>query len=371
MGFRGIIFFILVVLTINEKMNDNKLIFGIIGAGMIAEKHIVGLQKTNQAEIKWVARSNASKLNEFQKQFNIPNGTTNYLEILNDPQVNAVVITSPPAMHYEMFKACIKAGKHILLEKPAAIKREHIEEMVKLAEVHPELIISDCSARHARLTPKFRKVKEIIDSGVLGDIYYVHHNAVARQSRPGIEYHPTAKWFLNKEIAGGGVLFDWGVYDLSFHLGLLNDIPQVENMDLLFMKNGLDKKDPGTDVFDVEEHFAAQLHLSTGVKYYWERAMNANMEAENETRIYGTKGGVKLQLCTWERSTIELFDVSNEGKGIARKEVIEVDMSQQEDNDALSAHFVNVLLGKEKIAMPLSLAYKHLDIIYRLYDLNQ
>jgi predicted dehydrogenase len=347
---------------------DNKFVFGIIGAGMIAEKHISGIQKTGFANIKWLARNDISKLDEFQKHFNIPFGTTNYREILNDSEVNAVVITSPPQYHYQMFMDAVLAGKHILLEKPAAIKRQHIEEMVKVAKAHPELIISDCSSRHARLQPKFKKVKEIIDSGKLGEIYFIHHNAVARQSRPGIEYHPTAKWFLNREIAGGGVLFDWGVYDLSFHLGLLNDKPQIEEVDLLFMKSGLDNIDPDTNVFDVEEHFAVNMKFSGGLKYYWERATNANMEAQNETRIYGPKGGIKLSFCSWDKPDIEFFDVENDGKGKARKDVIKVDMSHQDDNDELAKHFINALLGKEKVAMPLSLAAKHLDIIYRIYD---
>jgi predicted dehydrogenase len=342
--------------------------FGIIGAGMIAEKHILGLQKTGLVKIDWVARSNATLLKKFQKKFDIPKGTNNYREILADPEIDAVVITSPPQNHYQMFMDAVSAGKHILLEKPAAIKRQHIEEMVKIAEAHPELIISDCSSRHARLQPKFRKAREIIDSGKLGEIYFIHHNAVARQSRPGIEYHPSAKWFLNKEIAGGGVLFDWGVYDLSFHLGLLNDLPQIEDVDLLFMKSGLDNIDPGTTVFDVEEHFAVSMKFSGGLKYYWEHATNANMEAKNETRIYGTKGGIKLSFCSWDNPEIEFFDVENDGKGKARKEIIKVDMSKQEDNDELSKHFVNALLGREKVAMPLSLAAKHLDIIYRIYE---
>lgn len=350
-------------------MNCNKrLVFGIIGAGMIAEKHIIGLQKTGNAVVKWVARNDESRLKEFQQKFDIPFGTVNYLDILSDPEVDAIVITSPPQFHFAMFIDAVNAGKHILLEKPAAIYRSQIEEMVNVASAHPELIISDCSSRHARLQPKFRMVKEIIDSGKLGEIYFIHHNAVARQARPGIEYHPSAKWFLNKEIAGGGVLFDWGVYDLSFHLGLLGDKPELEEINLLFMKNGLDKVDPGTTIFDVEEHFAVDMTFSGGLKYYWEHASNANMEALNETRIYGTLGGIKLSFCSWESNLIELFDVENDGAGKARKTIIEVDMSKQEDNDALSYHFVNVLLGKEELQMPLSLATKHLDIIYKIYE---
>jgi len=351
--------------------SSTKICFGIIGAGMIAERHIEGLLKTNEVYLKWVARSDEHRLGEFQRRYQIPHGTTDYRKILSDPEVDAVVITSPPSMHFEMFKACVAAGKHILLEKPAAIKREHIEKMVKLAEAHPELIISDCSSRHARLTPKFRKVKEIIDSGKLGEIYFIHHNMVSRQSRPGIEYHPSAKWFLNKEIAGGGVLFDWGVYDLSFHLGLLNDKPQLKKFDLLFMKNGLDRKDPGTDISDVEEHFAVSMKFSGGLSYYWEHASNANVEAKNETRIYGTKGGIKLAFCSWDKPTIEFFDVADDGRGVARKETIDVDMTGHDDNNALSSHFVNVLRGIEEVQMPLPLAAKHLDIIYQIYEQNK
>ncbi|MBN1926005.1 MAG: Gfo/Idh/MocA family oxidoreductase, partial [Prolixibacteraceae bacterium] len=95
------------------------LTFGVIGAGMIAEKHIVGLQKTGQATVKWVARNDASRLADFQEKYSIDIGTTDYREILADGDVNAVVITSPPALHYGMFKAGVEAGKHILLEKPA------------------------------------------------------------------------------------------------------------------------------------------------------------------------------------------------------------------------------------------------------------
>jgi predicted dehydrogenase len=95
--------------------------------------------------------------------------------------------------------------------------------MVRVKKQYPEILAMECSGRHARLIPKFRKVKEIIGSGALGEIYYIHHNCVWRQNRPGIEFHPRAKWFLDKSQAGGGPLFDWGVYDLSFHLGSLGD----------------------------------------------------------------------------------------------------------------------------------------------------
>ncbi len=347
---------------------NNKLTLALIGAGMIAEKHVTAFQKTGQANIKWVARKNEAKLQAFQDKFNIPNGTTDYKDILADPEVDAVVITTPPNVHYDMFVDSLYAGKHVLLEKPMSISRDKVQKMVDEGKKHPELKVCDCSCRHARLQPKYRKAKTIIDSGVLGDVYYIHHNSAWRQMRGGIEYHPEAKWFLNSEIAGGGHLLDWGVYDMSFHLGILSDTPELESIRAAFLKANLDKVDPGTDVNDVEEQFVTFLKFSKGLNYYWERANNAHVEVPNETRVYGTKGGIKLASCSWESDYIEYYDVEDEGRGKARMQKVEVDMTGHDDDLALAEHFIDVVVNDKKPAMPLELAQKHLNIIFDIYD---
>ncbi len=342
---------------------------GIIGAGMIAEKHIDAFEQTGKVKIKWVARRNAEKLKSFQEKYKIPFGTTDYQELLNDQDVELVVITTPPQQHCQMFIDALKAGKHVLIEKPLGIARDELERMVQERQKHPELKVSSCSCRHARLQPKFRKAKEIIDSGRLGEIYFIHHNAVARQSRAGIEYHPAAKWFLNREIAGGGPLLDWGVYDMSFHLGLLNDKPELEKICTAFAKSGLDKVDPGTDIYDVEEHFMTVLQFTGDLKYYWERAAHANVEEDNQTRIYGTKGGIKLSYCTWESPEIVFFDVDNQGKGKARKEIINVNTETHGGDDfELAQHFIALIENKVKPMMPVEREQKHLNIIMDIYS---
>jgi predicted dehydrogenase len=334
---------------------------GVIGAGMIAEHHIGAIRKTDGLDVTWLAAATQGSLDRVGDRFNIPNRTTHYEEILEDTSVDAVIISTPPSMHKAMFDKCLKAGKHVLLEKPAAISLYEIDEMIELSKMYPDRIVLDCSARHSRLVPKFNKVKEIIDSGALGEIYHIHHQSVNRFGRPGIEYHPTAKWFLNKAIAGGGPLFDWGVYDLSFHLGVLGDKPELKSIKHVSLKSGLDNCDAGTDVFDVEEMFVAMLEFTGGISYYWERAAHANMEAKHETRIYGTKGGIKLAFCSWDAPTINVYDTSKQAQ------TIEVDYSQQDDALALIQHFANVLDKKAEPAMPLHLARKHLDIIYKCY----
>jgi predicted dehydrogenase len=224
----------------------------------------------------------------------------------------------------------------------------------------------ECSGRHARLTPKFVKVKEIIDAGVLGEIYHIHHNSIWRQNRPGIEFHPTAKWFLDRSRAGGGPLFDWGVYDLSFHLGVLGDRSDLEEVVSVKLMGGLDEVDPGTDVYDVEEHFMVNLKLTGGISYYWERGGHANVEIPNETRIYGTRGGIKLGYCSWDDPVIILYDLDDQGK--AREQQITLDYSGQDDGYALSEHLIRVLDGTEEPVISMETAKKHMDIILKCYE---
>jgi predicted dehydrogenase len=350
-------------------ITDRKPRIGLIGTGMIAERHIDNLNKTGRAEVTWLAEIREDVLKKVQDRFNIPNGSTDYKELLAAEEVDAVIICTPPKTHVNIFMDVLKAGKHVLVEKPAAITLEEVDLMIQEARKYPDLMVMEASGRHSRLQPKFNKIKEIMDSGKLGKVYYIHHNCVFRQGRGGIEYHPTAKWFLNKAIAGGGPLFDWGVYDLSFHLGLFNDEPELKSVKTLFTINGLDKVDPGTDIFDVEEHGATLMEFSNGMQYFWERATNANMDVPNETRIYGTEGGLKFGFCSWDDPTITFFDVDEGGKGKAREKNITVDLEGHiHDEYQMAEHFIDVLTGKTKPVMPLELARKHLDIIFKVYE---
>ncbi|WP_404423768.1 Gfo/Idh/MocA family protein [Nibricoccus sp. IMCC34717] len=341
---------------------------GIIGGGMVAENHMKALAKLPGHTLRWIAEVNETRLAYLRDTYKPVHTTTRYAEVLADPTVDAVIICTPPSMHEAMFLETLAAGKHVLLEKPAAIKRDSLKNMVEAARKHPNLIISDCSARHARLQPKFPFVKKLIDEGRLGDVYYIHHAACNRQGRGGIEYHPTAKWFLNKAIAGGGPLLDWGVYDLSFHLGLLGDKHVLESVEATTMR-GLDRVDPGTPIFDVEEHGFALMRFSGGLRYYWERANQNNVEVPNQTRIHGTLGGVKLSYCTWESAEIEFFDIADEGRGKARKETLKVDMSQHlGDMEELDKAFLAAVSGQGPVPMSLELAARNLETIFRVYD---
>lgn len=347
-----------------DLMSDQKSYnIGVIGTGWIAKAHMGFLQKTGRANITWIAARNPENLEKVRSDFGIPNKTHDYGDILNDPAVELVLIATPPHLHKEMFIDAVMAGKHVLLEKPMALAMADIEEMMLVKAQFPETIAMECSARHSRLNPKFTLVKELIDSGALGQVYHIHHQSVKRQDRPGIEFHPIAKWFLDKSMAGGGPLFDWGVYDLSFHLGLLGDVPELEKVEHVKLMTGLDDVDTGTDIYDIEEHLIVNMKLTGDISYYWERGAHAHMELPNETRIYGTRGGIKLAYCTWDDPEVILYDLDEKGK--AREKSYTSECPQEEDGYFLTRHLINVLDGIEQPIVTLEIAKKHMEMIFQ------
>lgn len=351
-------------------MNDQKkYTVGVIGAGWIAKAHMGFLRESGRANITWIAARNPDRLEQVRSDFAIPNKTHDFRDILKDPAVELVLIATPPDTHREMFIESLKAGKHVLLEKPMALNREELEEMMAVKARYPDLIAMECSGRHSRLNPKFTFVKELIDSGALGEIYHIHHQGVKRQNRPGIEFHPIAKWFLDKSRAGGGPLFDWGVYDLSFHLGILGDQPELEKVEYAVMKSGLDDVDPQADIYDVEEHLVVNMKFSGGISYYWERGVHAHMEVPHETRIYGTRGGIKLAYCTWDDPELIFYDLDEKGK--ARETRYARECPKEEDGFFLTRHLIAVLDGIEQPVVTLERAKKHMEIIFTIKELNE
>ena len=345
----------------------NPIQIGLVGGGMIAQAHMRNFAGDPRTAVRWLAEPNEAARTKSVETFKIPRATADYREMLKDPALDAVVVCTPPSSHVEIGVAVLRAGKHLLMEKPLSLDAARARVLLEEAERHPHLKVSGCSARHARLNPKFAVVRRMIAEGRLGRVYHVHHRALSRQGRGGVEYNPNAKWFLDRKIAGGGPLFDWGVYDLSFHLGVLGE-PALIQADG-FCINGLDRVAHGAPAFTVEEHGGALMTFAGGIKYYWERANNSHVEVPNQTTILGTAGGLRFGYCTWDGPQIEFFDVADEGTGKARKTVIDVDMSGHvDDMNALGKAFIAFLAGEGPAPMPLATEVTNLAILDRVYQ---
>ena len=333
---------------------------GIIGAGMYGKILMRYFQQDDRAKITWVNSASETTTRSAAEEFKVSKWTLDYRDILADPTVDAVVIATPPYLHADQLAAALSAGKHILLEKPMAESPESIRKILEAVEKAPNRLVLEASCRHTRLTRKFRFIKSIIDSGRLGVIYHIHHNHLSRGTF--VEYNPNGAWAMNKALAGGGPFIDWGVYDLSFHLGLLNDVPKLKSLNS-FNRDDLRDMSQWVAFSDVEQHGAAWMEFDSGLTYYYERGGGVHAESPNETRIYGTKGGLRFQFPSWDSNEVEYFYLDD---GEPRKDLLTVDMSDApEDSLALATHFLDCLDGAQPL-MTVSLAAKHMDILFKI-----
>ena len=336
---------------------------GIIGAGMYGKILMRAFQHDNRANIVWVNSASEATTKSAAEEFGVEKWSTDYHDVLNDPAVDAVILAAPPFVHAEQLEAALKAGKHVLLEKPIAESRESLQRIVKAVEDAPNLKVLEASCRHTRLTRKFKFIKEIIDSGKLGDVYHIHHNTLSRGTF--IEYNPNGAWAMNKKLAGGGPFADRGVYDLSFHLGLLNDVPQLKSIKS-FTRNDLRDMSKYVEFSDVEQHGAAWMEFDTGLTYYYESGSGVHNETPNETRIYGTKGGLRFQHFSWDSKEIKFFTTEDSEP---REETFTIDMTDEpDDTTAITTHFLDYLDGKAEPLMTVPLAAKHMEILFTIMD---
>ena len=341
----------------------NKYNLGIIGAGMYGKVLMQHFQRDERASLIWVNSASEATTRAAAEELGVEKWSPDYRDVLNDPTVDAVAIATPPYVHAEQLEAALAAGKHVLLEKPIAESRESLARIMKAVEAARDLIVLEASCRHTRLTPKFQLIKSMIDAGKLGEIYHIHHNSLSRTTY--IEYNPKAAWAMNKKLAAGGPFADRGVYDLSFHLGLLNDAPELKSM-RRFTRNALRDMSRYVAFSDVEQHGAAWMEFDTGLTYYYENGAGVHNETPNVTRLYGTKGGLRFQHFSWDSNEIEYFTTED---GEPRKETFTVDTTDApEDSLALTKHFLDCLDGKVKPQMSAQLAAKHIEILFEILE---
>jgi len=336
--------------------------FGIIGGGMIGVSHIKSVLLNGQ-NIAWLAEVNPALAEKVGKEFNIPNVTNDYHTMLKDKSLDAVIVGTPPFLHAPIGIEVLKAGKHLLMEKPLAHSIAAAESLAREAKKHPRLVASGCSSRYTTSNPKWLALKKIIDSGKLGRIYHINQVSVNRQGRPGIEYNPAAKWFIQKDKAGGGPLYDWGVYDMMTLLSLVGN-PAFESAKATCV-NGLDKHFPKGPGF-VEEHGAAFLNFAGGLSYYWERAFNMHGQAGDQVRIYGTKGGVMFAYPGWCDPEIKYFFVDAKGK--AAEKCIQVPEAKDWYSEpSLMKRFVAAIVKKAPLPSSFEAEIRNLRILHAVY----
>ncbi|MBZ0182258.1 MAG: Gfo/Idh/MocA family oxidoreductase [Melioribacteraceae bacterium] len=197
-----------------------KLKLGIIGLGGISQVvHLPIFSKLKNVSIQAVAEVNKNRLLAVGEKFNIAKRFTDYNELLKEANIDAVIIATPTSTHHEISIAALKAGKHIFVEKPIARNFQEAKAINDLAEKNKLLAFV---GMNLRFRPDAMLIKSLINSGELGNIFYIRCNWYRKQSS-------SEKWFMRKDQSGGGVLIDLGVALLDLATWFL-DFPDLDSV---------------------------------------------------------------------------------------------------------------------------------------------
>ena len=186
----------------------DKLRIGVLGTGIIVRDfHMLCLQNHPRAQVIAAANLHAESLKRLAQQFGIPKTYTSFEEMARDPEIDAVVIGLPNALHAPVTIQMLEAGKHVLCEKPMATSVAEGEQMIAAAQRTGKTLMIAHMWRYDR---EIRWLHDLVAAGTLGRVFKAKSHAIWLYEGP-----PPESWFVKPELAGFGALADMGIHSLD------------------------------------------------------------------------------------------------------------------------------------------------------------
>ena len=343
----------------------------LIGAGHIAHEHAraIPLFAGNKPVELAVADPVPAARERFSAAFPDARMMADAAALLAEPARpdDIVVIAAPPFAHHDLTLAALRSGRHVLCEKPLAMDVAEAGEMVVAARSAGR-VLACCSSRFLGV-PATARVRELIAGGGLGALVHASWVHRAQRHRTGIEVLPGSTWFLDRNRSGGGVLMDWGCYDLTTLIDLLR--PVRVDITSAWIGNPSTALDvPSGTVFDVEEQAGASLvfHRAGGqrVVVAYERSMASNAQPVSRIEIEGDTAAVRWDWLDWEGEG--RVTVTRDEQGAPAERTEQAGKPPVALNQRLLVSFVRYLRGEPSEALTGDDALFNFRCLRAIYD---
>ncbi|MBO3803606.1 MAG: Gfo/Idh/MocA family oxidoreductase [Candidatus Brockarchaeota archaeon] len=262
---------------------------GVIGCGSIGVYHIASYKKVPNVEVAAICDIDEPTLRKAKEDFGVENAYKDYRDLLSRKEVDAVSVCLPNRLHSIVSVAAFEAGKHVLCEKPTAINAKEAQRMIDASKKAGKKLLIGLTFRFQN---RSRVLKEHVEAGELGSVYYSKCGCLRRSGIPGM-----GSWFTTKSEAGAGPLYDIGVHALDLTLWLMGNFKPRSVLGSMYTKFGHLGKgmgDWGKPVkggpFDVEDLAAAFVKMRDGATVFLEVSWAAHI---GEERFYSTLLGDK------------------------------------------------------------------------------
>lgn len=258
-----------------------KLRVGVIGLGL-GRHHLAGYMRNEDVKVVGIADVNAELLRVMAQEYDIPNTYTSYRDLLKSGP-DLVSIALPNYLHAPAAIDALKAGVHVLCEKPMAMNAAEAQRMVNAAQRNKRHLMI---ALNNRFRAEAQVLKKLIEEGVLGEIYYAKTGWMRRRGIPG-----AGSWFTQKAKSGGGPLIDLGVHMIDLTRWLMGNPKPKSVLGATYAKFS----DTEQGIIDVEDLATAFIKLEGGISLIAETSWASHVPAEAAyVKLVGTEGGAEI-----------------------------------------------------------------------------
>ena len=268
---------------------------GLLGLGAIAQVvHLPVLHSLEGVELAGVCDVDRSKATAIASRFGIPRVYKSDDEVFRDPDLDAVAICTPSYLHHTQTIAALQGNKHVLVEKPLAIKADDASAVLKVAEGTDRKLMV---AMNNRYRPDIQALRPFVKGGELGNIFLVRGAWLNKKVRV---VRPT--WRHRKETAGGGAMMDLGVQTLDLAMWFL-DFPEARSVFAhMHPGEGMEVEDSAAVIVRLQNGSAVSLSLSWGLVAERDR---------HYMRLLGTRGSGNIQpLAVYKEIEHGMLDVT-------------------------------------------------------------
>ena len=272
-------------------MNINqRLKWGIIGVGNIANKMADALKLTPNNQLYAVASKTPSKARVFADKYGVEN-VYSYQEIVNSREIDIIYVATTHNFHFDNAKLALNHGKHVLIEKAFTVNANEARELVRIAQEKSLFLME---AIWTRFLPSVKLLKEKIRNHEIGDVKQIN---IAYGGFVGPDYEKR----LRDPALAGGVTLDMGIYAISFACYLLGELPTDIKSMTRFGDMGAD------EISNYMFRFPSKCLTNICTSY--------NLKMTNEAIIYGTKGFITFpKFSVGDRFTIFKHEGTNDIK---------------------------------------------------------
>ena len=277
---------------------------GVVGLGWAGRTHAESFQALPDAEVVAIAGKEADLAAEVATRLGIPATYPDWTDMLDAGGLDVVSIATPNSLHMPIAVAAMKAGLHVLCEKPLAADAEQAAAMVACAEDTDRVLETVFNHRNRG---DMALLRQIVGEGGLGDIYYAKAAWMRRRN------YTIRGWFANRELAGGGPLVDLGVHMLDMLLTLLGE-PEItrvtgstyaELAPPWLLAQG---RDPAT--WQVEDLATGMLHTAGGATLLLEASWAVHgpyADDDMSIHLHGSRGGASVRVQDYVTGPVRLY----------------------------------------------------------------